>query len=76
MTKPRGRNFSESSSRTAFPQVWKQREHDILRLRGDLAIYPNADSFYGLLGMSGLHSVSLRIQTYRNVKMRTTSSGG
>ena len=36
----------------------------------------DADTVYGTLDMSGLHSVSLKIRTRRNVKMRTTSLDG
>ena len=36
----------------------------------------DADTIYGILDMSGLHSESLKIRTKRNAKMRTTSSDG
>ena len=38
--------------------------------------FAHADTVLGILVMSGLHSVSLKIRTKRNAKMRTTSSDG
>ena len=38
--------------------------------------FSDADTVLGILDMSGLHSVSLKIRTKRNAKMRTTSSDG
>ena len=38
--------------------------------------FSDAETVYGVLDMSGLHSVYLKIRTKQNAKMRTTSSDG